>query len=58
MAKLDWQRNKHAGPAQEPAFAPPPARPGCWSHIKREPVRSYTPAEIAAWKNAQNGGAE
>ncbi len=54
MAKMDWQRNKHAGRAREAAFAPPPAKKGCWSHIKREPVRNYTPAEIAAWDGAQS----
>lgn len=57
MAKMDWQRNKHAGRAREAAFAPPPAKKGCWSHIKREPVRTFTAAEIAAWISAQNGTA-
>lgn len=55
MAKMDWQRNKHAGRAREAAFAPPPAKTGCWSHIKREPVRNYTPAEIAAWVSTPTG---
>lgn len=54
MAKMDWQRNKHAGRAREAAFAPPPAKQGCWSHIKREPVRTFTAAEIAAWDSAQS----
>jgi hypothetical protein len=58
MANLNWQRNKHLGRGREPAFAPPPAKKGCWSHIKREPVLTYTAAEIAAWQNALNGGAQ
>lgn len=58
MAKMDWQRNKHVGRAREAAFAPPPANKGCWSHIPREPVRTFTAAEIAVWQNALNGGAQ
>ena len=58
MAKIDWQRNKHPWRAREAAFALPPAKKGCWSHIKREPVRNYTPAEIAAWQTAESGGAQ
>lgn len=57
MAKMDWQRNKHAGRAREAAFAPPPAKKGCWSHIKREDVKTFTSTEIAAWISAQNGTA-
>ena len=54
MAKMDWQRNKHSGRAREAAFAPPPTKKGCGSHIKREPVRIYTAAEIAAWDSARS----
>lgn len=53
MAKIDWQRSKHLGRAREPAVPPPPAKKGCGSHIKREPVRVYTAAEIAAWTPTQ-----
>ena len=58
MAKMDWQRNKPAGRPREAAFALPPAKKGCWSHIKREDVKTYTGAEVAAWVSAQNGGAQ
>lgn len=58
MAKMDWQRNKHAGRARGAAFAPRPAKKGCWSHIKREDVKTYTGAEVAAWVSAQNGRAQ
>ena len=57
MAKMDWQRNRHAGRAREAAFAPPPAKIGCWSHIPREPVRTFTAAEVAAYQNGLTGGA-
>lgn len=53
MAKMDWQRNKHAGRAREAASKPLPAKKGGWSHIKREPVRTFTVAEIAAWDSAR-----
>jgi hypothetical protein len=58
MAKMDWRRNKHSGRAREAAFAPPPAKKGCWSHIKREPVRTFTAAEIADWRSTSEGGAQ
>lgn len=58
MAKMNWQRNKHAGRPREAAFAPPPVKKGCWSHIKREEVKTFTAAKIAAWQNTLNGGAE
>ena len=58
MAKMDWRRNKHAGRDREPAVTPPPGKKGCWSHIKREPVRTFTVAEIAAWESRPNGGAQ
>lgn len=58
MAKMDWQRNKHVGRAREAAFAPPSAKKGCWSHIPREPVRTFTADEVAAYQNALNGGAQ
>lgn len=58
MAKMDWQRNKHTGRPRETAFTPPPAKTGCWSHIKREEVKTFTADEIAAWQNAMNGGAQ
>lgn len=58
MAKMDWQRNTHMGRPREAAFTPPPAKKGCGSHIKREPVRTFTAAEIASWQNALNGGAQ
>lgn len=54
MAKMDWQRNKHTGRAREAAFQPPPAKKGCWSHIKREEVKTFTAAEVAAWESAQS----
>lgn len=57
MAKMNWQRNKHAARAREAVFTPPPAKKGCWSHIKREDVKIFTSAEIAAWTSAQNGTA-
>ena len=54
MAKMNWQRNKHAGRPREAAFAPPPAKKGCWSHIKREEVKTFTAAEVAVWESAQS----
>lgn len=57
MAKIDWRRNRHRGRDQEPAVTPPLRKKGCWSHIKREPVRTYTMAEITAWQNTSKGGA-
>jgi len=56
MANLNWQRNKHLGRGREPAAATPPGKKGGWTHIKREPVRTFTPAEIAAWEQDRNGG--
>lgn len=52
MAKMDWRRNDYTGRNREPAVTPPPGKKGCWSHIKREPVRYYTAAEIEAWTPA------
>ena len=57
MAKMDWQRHKHMGRPREAAFAPPPAKKGSWSHIKREEVKTFTAAEVAAWESAQSAPA-
>lgn len=58
MAKMDWRRNKHTGRDREPAVTPPPGKKGGWSHIKREPVRTFSAAEIADWRSTSDGGAQ
>ena len=59
MAKLSWEKNKYRGRPTEGAILKPKAKPkGPWTHIKREPVRICTAAEIAAWQTALNGGAQ
>lgn len=49
MARMDWRRTSRVGRLTEAANPAPPPKTGCWSHVKREPVRKLTPAEIAAW---------
>lgn len=56
MARFDWRRHKHARRDQEPATPPPSSKKGCWSHIKREPCRTYSKEEIAAWERGREGG--
>lgn len=54
MARLDWNKHKHAGKAHEPAFKPEKKKlKGAATHIKREPVRVCSAEERVAYMKAQ-----
>lgn len=57
MSKLNWTRaKKHRGFTLATEKAPEPPRGG-WTHVKRQPVKTYTAEEIARWiaENPTNG---
>lgn len=47
MSRFNYSKLRHAG---KPIEAPKP-KPitGCWTHIAREPVRTFTAEEKARW---------
>ncbi len=50
MSKLNWTKAATPKHGTEPAFKPAkqPAKGG-WTHIKQQPVKTYTSEEIAAF---------
>lgn len=49
MSKMRWDR-AHKPRDTEPAFKPKKEKPkGGWTHLPRQPVKTYTPEEIAAF---------
>lgn len=50
MSKLNWQRGRFAGMPTEEVRPTKKVGAGCWSHVKREPVRVYTPEEREAFE--------
>ena len=50
MSRIKWEKLRHAGKPREQADKKKPAKAkGGWSHIAREPVKTYTDAQIAEW---------
>jgi hypothetical protein len=49
MARFNYTKFQHAGKIREPAFDPKPRKNGPWTHVKRGPVKVYTPEGIAAY---------
>lgn len=49
MSRMDWTRTKrHRGFTQ--AIEPKKRKPkGGWTHVKRQPVKTLTPSETAAY---------
>lgn len=55
MTQLNWNKTRHHGNHMEPANQPKkkPAKGG-WTHVKRQPVKSYTAEEIAAFMEGRS----
>lgn len=53
---MDWSRHRLRGLPTEAARPKDKRLRGAWTHVAREPVKIYTPEEIAAWmRNAAHG---
>jgi hypothetical protein len=50
MANFNWNRPIHNKKPKEPAFKKLPELKGSWTHIKRQPIRSFSKEEIAEWE--------
>lgn len=49
MSKRNFSKLRHAGKALDKKGGKPIEVKGGWSHIKREPVKTFTDEEKAAW---------
>lgn len=54
--RMNWSRQQNRGRHVDQAFPRGGPPKGGWTHKKREPVRSYTAAEIAAFLAERGNG--
>lgn len=53
---MDWNRHRLRGLPTEAARPKDKRLRGAWTHVAREPVKTYSREEIEAWSQADGRG--